>query len=78
MLTYSLLRLGPASSASGTPNSTALSIQPQLEYALKEVLCNLFSLVRDHPKQDFDDLIDKIDHLFIHSDSSEGSKGWAI
>jgi len=35
-------------------------------------------LVRDHPKQDFDDLIDKIDPLFIHSDSSEGSKGWAI
>jgi hypothetical protein len=38
----------------------------------------LFSWVRDHPKQDLDDLMDKIDHLFIHSDSSEGSKGWAI
>src|SRR5699024_7315930 len=38
MLAYSLLRLGPESSASGTQCSKASSIQVQLEYALKEAV----------------------------------------
>jgi len=76
MLTYSLLRLGPKPNASETTTSKVSSIQPQLEYALKEVLYNLFSWVRDNPKQDLDNLMDRIDHLFIHSDGSDGVNGW--
>ena len=78
MLAYSLLRLGPESNASGTLCSKSSSIQVQLEYALKEVVYNLFSWVRDHPKQALDKLMEEIDHLFLHSNGSEGSKGWYL
>ncbi len=78
MLAYSLLRLGPESNASGTLCSKASSIQVQLEYALKEVVYNLFSWVRDHPKQALDELMEEIEHLFLHSDGSDGSKGWYL
>ena len=78
MLAYSLLRLGPESNASGTLCSKASSVQVQLEYALKEVVYNLFSWVRDHPKQALDELMEEIDHLFLHSDGSDGSKGWYL
>ena len=78
MLAYSLLRLGPESSASGTQCSKASSIQVQLEYALKEAVYNLFSWVRDHPKQALDELMEEIEHLFLHSDGSDGSKGWYL
>jgi hypothetical protein len=78
MLADSLLRLGPESNASGTLCSKASSIQIQLEYALKEVVYNLFSWVRAHPKQALDDLMVEIDHLFLHSDGSEGSNRWYL
>jgi len=76
MLTYSLLRLGPTSNASESTTSKPPSIQPQLEYALKETIYNLFSWVRDNPKQDLDNLMDRIDHLFVHSDGSDGIMEW--
>ena len=76
MLAYSLLRLGPESNASGTECSSASSIQVQLEYALKEVVYNLLSWVRANSKQAVDDLMEDLDHLFLHSNGSEGSKGW--
>ena len=78
MLAYSLLRLGPESNASGAQCSKASSIQVQLEYALKEVVYNLFSWVRNHPKQALDELMEEIEHLFLHSDGSDGSKGWYL
>jgi len=34
--------------------------------------------VRNHPKQALDDLMEEIDHLFLHSDGSDGSKGWYL
>ena len=76
MLAYSLLRLGPESNASGAECSNASSIQVQLEYALKEVVYNLLSWVRANSKQAIDDLMEELDHLFLHSNGSEGSKGW--
>ena len=80
MLAYSLLRLGPESSVSGPQCSkaSASSIQVQLEYALKEVVYNLFSWVRNHPKQALDELMEEIDYLFLYSDGSDGSKGWYL
>jgi SRSO17 transposase len=70
MLTYSLLRLGPASSASDTLTSKASSLRAQLEHGLKETVYNLFSWVRDQPERDLDGLMEEIDHLFIHSEGS--------
>jgi SRSO17 transposase len=70
MLTYSLLRLGPASSASDTLTSKASSLRAQFEHGLKETVYNLFSWVRDQPERDLDGLMEEIDHLFIHSEGS--------
>jgi SRSO17 transposase len=70
MLTYSLLRLGPAASASDTLTSKASSLRAQLEHGLKETVYNLFSWVRDQPERDLDGLMEEIDHLFIHSEGS--------
>lgn len=64
MLTYSLLRLGPESSASDTLTSKASSLRAQLEHGLKEAVYNLFSWVRDQPERDLDGLIEEINHLF--------------
>jgi hypothetical protein len=70
MLTYSLLRLDHASSVSERLTSKASSLRAQLEHGLKEVVYNLFSWVRDHPERDLNGLMEKIDHLFVHSDGS--------
>ena len=70
MLTYSLLRLGPESSASDTLPSKASSLRTQLEHDLKETVYDLFSWVRDQPERDLDGLMEEIDHLFIHSERS--------
>jgi hypothetical protein len=68
MLTYSLLRLGPKSSASDTLTSKASSLRAQLEHGLKETVYNLFSWVREQPQRDLDGPMEEIDHLFIHSE----------
>ncbi len=70
MLTYSLLRLGPDSSASERLVSKASSLRAQLEHGLKEAIYNMFSWVRDQPNRDLDGLMEEIDHLFIHSEGS--------
>ena len=72
MLTYSLLRLGSPSSVSDRLVSKASSLRAQLEHGLKEVIYNMFSWVREQPNRDPDELMEDIDHLFLHSDGSEG------
>jgi hypothetical protein len=69
MLAYSLLRLDPDSSVSGTVRSTASSLRANLEYSLREAVYNLLSWVRDNDDQNVDDLMQEIDHLFVHVQS---------
>ena len=72
MLTYSLLRLGSPSSVSERLVSKASSLRAQLEHGLKEAIYNMFSWVREQPERDLDGLMEEIDHLFLHSEGSEG------
>ena len=66
MVAYSLLRLGPDSSALGTVRSKASSLRADLEHSLKEAVYNLFVWVRENRDRDMDDLMAKIEHLFIN------------
>ena len=66
MVAYSFLRLGPASSALGMVRSKASSLRADLEHSLKEAVYNLFAWVRENRDRDMDDLMDKIEHLFIN------------
>lgn len=68
MLAYSLLRLDPESSVSGTVRSTA-SLRSNLKYSPKEAVYNLLSWVRDNDDQAVDDLMQEIDQLFVHVQS---------
>jgi len=72
MLTYSLLRLGSPSSVSERLVSKVSSLRAQLEHGLKEAIYNMFSWVREQPDRDLDGLMEEIDHLFLHSDGSDG------
>jgi SRSO17 transposase len=72
MLTYSLLRLGSPLSVSERLVSKASSLRAQLEHGLKEAIYNMFSWVREQPDRDLDGLMEEIDHLFLHSDGSDG------
>ncbi len=72
MAAYSLLRLGSLSSVSERLVSKTSSLRAQLEHGLKEVIYNIFSWVREQPGRDLDGLMEKIDHLFLHSDGSDG------
>jgi len=72
MLTYSLLRLDSPSSVSERLVSKASSLRAQLEHGLKEAIYNMFSWVREQPDRDLDGLMEEIDHLFLHSDGSDG------
>jgi SRSO17 transposase len=67
MAVYSLVRLDPDSSALGTVRSKASSLRANLEQSLKEAVYNLLSWVRDNDDRGVDDLIEEIDHLFVHS-----------
>ena len=67
MAAYSLVRLDPDSSVLGTVRSKASSLRANLEHSLKEAVYNLLSWVRDNKDRDVDDLMEKIDHLFVHS-----------
>jgi hypothetical protein len=67
MAAYSLVGLDPDSSALGTVRSKASSLRANLEYSLKEAVYNLLSWVRDNDDRDVDDLMEEIDHLFVHS-----------
>lgn len=69
MAAYSLVRLDPDSSALGTVRSKASSLRANLEHSLKEAVYNLLSWVRDNDDRGVDDLMEKIDHLFVHSTS---------
>jgi len=66
MAAYSLVRLDPELRALGTVCSKASSLRANLENSLKERLQP--SLVGwDNDDRGVDDLIDEIDHLFVHS-----------
>ena len=67
MAAYSLVRLDPDSSALGTVRSKASSLRANLEHSLKEAVYNLLSGVQDNDDRGVDDLIEEIDHLFVHS-----------
>jgi hypothetical protein len=67
MAAYSLVRLDPESSALGTVRSKASSLRANLEHSLKEAVYNLLSWVRDNDDRGAEDLIEEIDHLFVHS-----------
>ncbi len=67
MAAYSFLRLDPDSSVLGTVRSKASSLRANLEHSLKEAVYNLLSWVRDNDEQDVDNLMQEIDHLFVHS-----------
>lgn len=67
MPTYNLLRLG---SPSSVPKVS--SLRAQLEHGLKEAIFKMFSWVREQPDRDLDGLMEEIDHLFLHSDGSDG------
>lgn len=67
MAAYSLVRLDPESSALGTVRSKASSLRANLEYSLKEAVYNLLSWIRDNDDRGVTDLMNEIDHLFIHS-----------
>ncbi|MDB2293826.1 IS701 family transposase [Halorubrum ezzemoulense] len=67
MAAYSLVRLDPESSALGTVRSKASSLRANLEHSLKEAVYNLLSWVRDNDDHSVDDLMEEIDHLFVHS-----------
>ncbi|ELZ45500.1 transposase ISHwa4 [Halorubrum distributum JCM 9100] len=67
MAAYSLIRLDPESSALGTVRSKASSLRANLEHSLKEAVYNLLSWVRDNDDRSVDDLMEEIDHLFVHS-----------
>jgi hypothetical protein len=67
MAAYSLVRLDPDSSALGTVRSKASSLRANLEHSLKEAVYNLLSWVRDNDDRGVDDLMEEIDHLFVHS-----------
>jgi hypothetical protein len=67
MAAYSFLRLDPESSVLKTVRSKASSLRANLEHSLKETVYNLLSWVRDNDEQGVDDLMQKIDHLFVHS-----------
>jgi hypothetical protein len=43
------------------------SLRENLEHSLKENVYNLLSWVRDNDDRGVDDLMEKIDHLFVHS-----------
>jgi FOG: Transposase len=67
MAAYSLVRLDPDSRALGTVRSKASSLRANLEHSLKEAVYNLLSWVRDNDDRSVDDLMQEIDHLFVHS-----------
>ena len=67
MAAYSFLCLYPDSSVLGAVRSKASSLRANLEHSLKETVFNLLSWVRDDDKRDVDDLMQEIDHLFVHS-----------
>jgi hypothetical protein len=56
----------PEPSASGTVRSKRC-FRANLEHSLKEAVYNLLSWVRDNDNRDVDDLMNEIDHLFVHS-----------
>jgi len=67
MAAYSLVRLDPESSGLGTVRSKASSLRANLEHSLKEAVYDLLSRVRDSDDRGIDNLMEEIDHLFVHS-----------
>jgi hypothetical protein len=67
MTAYSFVRLDPDSSVLGTVRSNASSLRANLEHSLKETVYDLLSWVRDNHDRGVEDLIEEIDHLFVHS-----------
>ncbi len=67
MAAYSLVRLDPDSSALGTVRSKASSLRANFEHSLKEAVYDLLLWVRNNADRGVDDLLEEIDHLFVHS-----------
>jgi len=67
MAAYSLVGLDPESSGLGTVRSKASSLRANLEHSLKEAVYDLLSRVRDSDDRGIDNLMEEIDHLFVHS-----------
>ena len=67
MAADSLVRLDPDSSVLGTVRSKASSFRANHEHSLKETVYNLLSWVRDNNDRGVDNLLNEIDHLFVHS-----------
>ena len=67
MAAYSFLRLDPDSSVLGTVRSTASSLRATFEHSLKEAVYNLLSSVRDNNEENIDNIMQEIDHPFVHS-----------
>lgn len=47
--------------------SKSPSLRANLEHSLKEAVYNLLSWVRDNDDRGVNDLMNEIDHLFVHS-----------
>jgi murein tripeptide amidase MpaA len=62
----------------GTVRSKASSLRANLEHSLKEAVYNLLSWVRDNDDRDVDDLMNEIDHLFVHSTADARCKAEPI
>ncbi len=67
MAAYGIVRLDPESSALEPVRSKASSLRANLEHSLKEAVYNLLSWIRDNDGRGVDDLMEEIDHLFVHS-----------
>ena len=49
--------------------SKASSLRAAFEHSLKEAVYNLLSWIRDNDDQEVDDLMQELDHLFVHVQS---------
>jgi hypothetical protein len=65
MLAYSLLRLGPATCASGTIRQRATSFRSEWEHSLKEAIYNLVTWVREQRELAVEQIMAEFDDLFI-------------
>jgi hypothetical protein len=67
MAAHSLVRLDHDSRDLGTVRSKSSSLRANLKHSLKEAVYNLLSWIRDNDDRGVDDLMEEIDHFFVHS-----------
>jgi len=66
MLAYSLLRLGPAMSASDSIRTRATSLRTEWEHSLKEAIYNLVTWIRKQRDLAVEQIMAEFDDLFIN------------